>query len=140
MFVSHSYLITIKMIAQMCSMAATVTGSKMYVMLGQYASSQDLKWFIASAVTTHSGKSFQRSTTLKPKKLCRRSSVQYYFFSFRECPLVLVLESLTRGLFVLLIPSRYLNTSIICPMAHMCSTCDFLESMYKLCYALDLLD
>ena len=49
--------------------AATVTGSKMYIMLDQYASSQQLKQFTLSADTTLFGKSFHRSTTLKLKKL-----------------------------------------------------------------------
>ena len=50
--------------------AVTVTGSMMYVMLAQYVSNRDFKLFTASAVTTHTGKSFTRSTTLKPKKSC----------------------------------------------------------------------
>ena len=76
---------------------ATVTGSNMYIMLDQYAASHDIKQFTVSAITMHSNKSLHRSTILKPKYLCRRSNLEYHLFSFRECPLVLVLESLTRG-------------------------------------------
>ena len=46
------------MVPEMWWTAATVIGSKIYVMLDQYAPSPGLKQFIVSAVTTHSGKSF----------------------------------------------------------------------------------
>ena len=48
--------------------AATVTGCKMYAMLDQYVSSRDLKQFTVTAVTTISGISFHKLTTLKLKR------------------------------------------------------------------------
>ena len=79
--------------------AAIVTGSMMYIMLDQYESSLDLKQFIVSAVTAPSSKSFDRPIPLK----LNGSSLAYHFFSFRECPLVLMLECLI---------SKILHTSI----------------------------
>ena len=63
--------------------ARTVTGSKMHIMPDQYESNQDLKQFTVSTVTTLSGKSFRRSTTLELKKLSDSSSLKYVIFSFR---------------------------------------------------------
>ena len=40
------------MVRQMWWIAATITGSKMYVMLDQYASSQDLKQFTVNVSMT----------------------------------------------------------------------------------------
>ena len=52
---------------------AIVTGSKIYIMLDQYASSWNLKQFTVSTITTLSRKSFHMSTTLKLKELCIRA-------------------------------------------------------------------
>ena len=78
--------------------AATVTGSNMHIIPDQYASSRDLKQLTISAVTTHSGELFHRSTTLKLKKACLSSSLEHRLFNLKECPLVLVLKFLIRGL------------------------------------------
>ena len=51
---------TIEMVLQIRSIAAAVTGSKIYIILNQYAS---LKLFTISVVMILSGKSFYRSTT-----------------------------------------------------------------------------
>ena len=56
----------------------------MYIMLGRYASSQDLKEATICVVTTLSGESFHRTTTLKlMKRLCQDFQAEVWLLQFQ---------------------------------------------------------
>ncbi len=85
----------------------------------KWASSSFLKTFAVGAATMSAGKSIHMFTTLWLNVNLRRSSLDRYFFSFRECPRSLEVSAIwknSRHWMPSRDPWRILYTSIMSPL------------------------